>query len=247
MAQKKVNSFDKKATKKKILTGLSKGLDTKHNVKNTAMETGKDVLIGVVGGGLAGAAIGRPSLIIGLGVAGLGHYMDFQPAKLLGLGLMAANGFQDKSLKGLKGVDGVKERVHAYKTNFSEKLYLPEIIHKVHPNKAVNGIGGGVGEIQHFSYPQDLGDMRRLHDNMDDEDLAMEYLDKQIESSGVSHMQRNNMNMDDMELATMYDEQQPKRQRQVRQPDVQEAEAYPYPDENAGSAQLTYSHSEPII
>ena len=250
---KSADSYDKKAKKKSILKSLGQGLDTKHNAKNTLLESGKDLIIGVIGGGLAGAAIGKPSLLIGLGVAGVGHYLDCQPAKLLGIGLMASNGFQDKNLKGLDGLDGVKERIVAYKESFAEKLYLPAALHKKHPGKAVNG----VGEVQHFSYPQDLGAMRKLYQGMDDEDMAMEHIHKQIQSSGDSHAQRYNMT--DTEIASENGEEDTQEQdridrdREEKNRDKEdrdrqiEREKEIYREDNTQTAHLTYSHTENII
>ena len=143
---KKDNRYKKQATKKKFMQQISSGLQTKGNVKNTLLETGKDLLVGVIGGGLVGSAIGKASLGVGALVAGAGHYADNKLATVFGIGMMAANGFQQgKSVSGLDGLDGVQERVQAYKETFSEKLFLDKIIpKKVLPMK-------GMGEVQYFT------------------------------------------------------------------------------------------------
>jgi hypothetical protein len=149
MAKKK-NRYQKQANKKHFLSGLNEGLPTKGNTKNTLLETGKDILIGVLGGGLIGAAIGRPSLLVGIVTTGAGHYTGNKLVQLLGVGMMASNGFQkSNTVSGLEGLDGVKERLKAYKEAFSEKLYLDKIMKKVAATAAANGFG----ELQYFTYP----------------------------------------------------------------------------------------------
>ncbi|MGC4036075.1 MAG: hypothetical protein QM764_08940 [Chitinophagaceae bacterium] len=144
---KKKNRYKQQAKKKHFLSGINQGLPTKGNTKNSLIETGKDILIGVLGGGLIGAAIGRPSLLIGIVTTGAGHYTGNKLIEVLGIGMMAANGFQkSSSVSGLEGLEGIKERLKAYKESFSEKLYLDKIMKKA---AATNG----VGELQYFTYP----------------------------------------------------------------------------------------------
>ena len=50
MAKRKNNRYQKQAKKKGLMHNISAGLDTKGNVKNTLLETGKDLLVGVIGG-----------------------------------------------------------------------------------------------------------------------------------------------------------------------------------------------------
>ena len=49
-------------------------------------------------GGFAGAAIGRPSLLIGLVASGAGHYLENKLLSSLGMGLMASNNFSTKTI-----------------------------------------------------------------------------------------------------------------------------------------------------
>jgi len=183
--KQKENSYASNAKKKNILGNMAKGLPTEGDVKNTAIETVKDLVICVVGGGLIGAAIGKPSLIIGLGVTGAGHYTGSHLATLLGLGMMAANGFQPaKSVNGMDGFDmvSVKERVQNYKNSFTGKLYLDKIIPKKTEDKEATG---GFGELQFFSYPNDVSG----NDELSGELSALERIEQQIEESGMAHMQ----------------------------------------------------------
>ena len=157
---KKKNRYSQKAKKKHFLSGMNEELPTKGNAKNTLLETGKDILIGVLGGGLIGAVIGKPSLAVGIITTGAGHYTDNKLIQLLGIGMMAANGFQKTgSVSGLEGLEGVKERLQAYKESLSEKFYLDIILKK-------KGATNGIGELQYFSYPGSSvnGDLASLDD-----------------------------------------------------------------------------------
>lgn len=174
MAKQNKNTYKARAKKKGIMQHMTKSLETKGNVKNTLLETGKDLVVGVIGGGLVGAAIGKASLGVGALVTGAGHYANNKMATIFGIGMMAANGFQKtKSMGGLDGLDGVKERVQAYKETFSEKLFIDKLVSK--KTAAVNGMGN----IQYFNYPNDAGG----------ELAALDYIENQITESGMQQMQ----------------------------------------------------------
>ena len=72
MAKRRKKQYSKTAKRKTFMQGFSSELKTKGDMKNTALETGKDILVCVLGGGLIGAAIGRPSLAVGIVTTGLG-------------------------------------------------------------------------------------------------------------------------------------------------------------------------------
>ncbi len=151
MAKGKKNSYQKKATKKGFMSGLNEGLPTKGNVKNSVMETGMTLLVAVLGGGFIGAAIGRPSLLAGIATTGAGHYTQNRLLQLLGVGMMASNGFQKgNAVNGLEGLDGVKERLQAYRETFSQKLYLDKLMKK---KAAADGVITGIEDLQYFTYP----------------------------------------------------------------------------------------------
>jgi hypothetical protein len=167
------NKYAKKAERAQLLA-MTNGLDTKGNVKNTLIETGKDLLVGVIAGGLAGSAIGKPSLAIGVGVAAFGHYRGSRLLSLFGIGMMAANGFQSSSVNGVDdGMEGVKDRVIAFKDSFSQKLYLDKIIKK----KAANTVTG-IGDLQYFNYANEVAGLAALN-NVED----------QIENSALARLQ----------------------------------------------------------
>ena len=165
MSKKRKKQYARNAKRKNFMQGFNSQLDTRGNVKNTALETGKDILVGVLGGGLIGAAIGKPSLIVGIVTTGVGHYSGNKLTQLLGLGIMAANGFQkNTTISGLEGLDGVKERIQAYKNSFSEKLYLDKL-----KRKTSAGATSGFGDLQYFSYPNnDLAALDAIEDQLTD-------------------------------------------------------------------------------
>ncbi len=190
---KKKNQYKSNARKKNFLKGMNEELPTKGNVKNTVLETGKDLLVAVLGGGLIGSAIGRPSLAIGLVTTGTGHYTQNRLLTLLGIGMMAANGFQKgKAVNGLEGLDGVKERLMAYKENFSEKLYLDKIIKKKSAAAATNGMG----ELQYFNYNNDLSGGLN----------ALESIENQLIESGMQFQQMTGAVMPEMEEDDQWEE-----------------------------------------
>lgn len=180
----KKNRYAKKAQKASIL-GSMQALPTKGNIKNSLLETGKDLLVGVIGGGLVGAAIGKPSLLIGLGMTGAGHFMENRLATIFGIGIMASNGFQQKNVDGLDGLDGVKERINAYKDSFSEKLFLDALMKKKSSGTS------GFGNLQYFNYQNEVnGDFDLQGDyEMNGHLAALDSIERQIEESGLQRMQ----------------------------------------------------------
>ncbi len=179
------NKFAQKA-KQAGFIDFHQRLQTKDNIKNSALETGKDLLIGVIGGGVAGAAIGKPSLIVGIGLTGAGHFTDNHLLKLFGIGLMASNGFQrSKSVNGLEGLDkqAILNRIQAYRDNFSEKLFIDKLTGR---RSANTESANGIGELQFFNYPNDVNGAY-------DELAALEDLEQQIAQSGIDQMHVSGM------------------------------------------------------
>jgi hypothetical protein len=192
---KQNNQYKQNARKKNFLKGMNEELPTKGNVKNTVLETGKDLLVAVLGGGLIGSAIGRPSLAIGLVTTGTGHYTQNRLLTLLGIGMMAANGFQkSKAVNGLEGLDGVKERLMAYKENFSEKLYLDKIIKQ--KSAAAAATANGFGELQYFNYNNDLNGGLN----------ALNAIEDQLIESGMQFQQMSGAALPEMEEDDQWEE-----------------------------------------
>lgn len=167
MAKRKKGRYTKKGKRQTMMQGFGSDLKTEGNIKNTAIETGKGILVGVLGGGLLGAAIGKPSFVVGIFTTGVGHYSGNKLTQMLGIGMMAANGFAktNATVSGIEGLDGVKERLQAFKESFSEKLYLDKL-----KKKGINDGGtSGFGELQYFSYPnQDLAALDAIENQLTD-------------------------------------------------------------------------------
>lgn len=188
------NRYAKKAHNASFVHHLTEPLETKGDVKNTAIETVKDVAVGVIGGGLIGAAIGKPSLIVGLGVTGVGHYTGNKLATLFGVGMMAANGITSKSVSGMDGlsVDAVKERMSAYGHNLKERLYLDKVPFL---NKKQAETTEGIGALQFFNHQSDMNARRELSNELS----ALDQIERQIEMSGLEHMEMTGIGMGDMD------------------------------------------------
>jgi len=163
-----------KYKRKRGLHGTDTAKGTTHNVKATAIQTGKDLLIGVIGGGIAGAVIGKPALLIGVGVTGYGHYANKPTLTTFGIGMMASSGFNS----GTNGVDGfsvedVKTRVMNFKDSFTSKLFLDKFI-KPKTEETANGFGA----VQYYDYPQENKEL----------DLsALDRLQAQVVQSGIDY------------------------------------------------------------
>jgi hypothetical protein len=167
------NSYEKKAKKKELLGFIP---DT-GDVKQAAMDTGRDLLIGAIGGGLAGAILGRSSLLVGIAVTGISNYLKLKAGTSFGIGLMAAGGYQTiSSVNGVtqSGFEGVKERMEAFKEDLKQKLFLDKILKTKKTEEAVSG----VGEVQYFTYPggNDL-----------EGNAALDHIEQQIAASAEAY------------------------------------------------------------
>lgn len=168
---KKKSKRSSKAKKTKTLA-LVRELQTKGDAKNSAIESVKDLLIGAVGGGVAGAAIGKPSLLVGFGTSLIGHYMGSSLATSFGLGMMASGGYQvgadAVNGTGTSGLDGVKERIKAFGTNIKQRLYLDKVIKAKDSDKEETT--DGMGNVQYFKYPAnqelDMGSLENIENEI---------------------------------------------------------------------------------
>jgi hypothetical protein len=187
----KNNSYEKKAQKRHFLEGFTSE-QTKGDLKKTALETGRDLLIGAIGGGLAGAAVGRASLLVGLAVTGVGHYMGSDGATSFGVGMMASGSYQAvTAVNGIEkeGMDGVKERLIAFKDQLKEKLFLDKIITSTKSSASrlmADETTDGVGDVQYFTYP-DTGSMQGIGEL----DLsALDRIERQVDAAASKYQAR---------------------------------------------------------
>ena len=119
-----------KRKQKQALNGAITHKEMHEQFKKAAIETGKDILIGAIGGGITGYIIGKPSLLIGAGVTGYGHFANKPAMRTFGMGMMLGGGAEAaNSLKGLSA-DDIKDRMLKFKDNFFSKLYLDKVFKK---------------------------------------------------------------------------------------------------------------------
>jgi hypothetical protein len=120
--------------------------------------------------------IGKPALPVGIVVTGAGHYTGNKLIQLLGIGIMAANTFQKatSSVSGLEGLDGVKERLQAYRESMKEKFFLDKLMKKKSTTAQTTA---GMGELQYFSYPSDMNGHLAALDDIEQQiaDSAMQF------------------------------------------------------------------------
>lgn len=179
---KKKNSYEKKAQKKHLLDGVA-AEHAKGDIKKSALETGRDILVGAIGGGLAGAVLGRSSFLVGIAVTGVGHYMGSNGAAAFGVGMMASGGYQAVAgaMNGTEkeGFEGVKDRMAAFKEEFKRKLFLDKIIKskKKEDDKSEEGTNG-MGEVQYFTYPNGK-ELEGAADHLN----VLDRIEKQVEES----------------------------------------------------------------
>ena len=165
-----------KYKRKRSLHGTDTAKTTGVKVKDSVIQTGKDLLIGVIGGGIAGAVIGKSSLLIGAGVTGYGHFAKKPMLSTFGIGMMAASGFNAGATT--QGIDGfsaedVKARIMNFKDSFTSKLFLDKIIKK----KTDDG-ANGVGAVQYYDYP---------NENKELDFSALDRLQNQVVQSGIDY------------------------------------------------------------
>lgn len=166
-----------KYKRKRALHGTEVTKTTGEKVKDSVVQTGKDLLIGVIGGGIAGAVIGKSSLLIGAGVTGYGHFAQKPMISTFGIGMMAASGF-NAGANPTNGVDGfskedITARIKSFKDSFTSKLFLDKIIKKKTEESA-----NGIGAVQYYEYP---------NENKELDFSALDRLQNQIVQSGIDY------------------------------------------------------------
>ncbi len=194
-----MNKKKKKKTKSKTsekishIKAITHRLETKGSIKNTLLETAKDFIVGGIGGGLAGSAIGKPSLFAGIGTSLIGHYTQIPIITNFGLGMMASGSYQIGSDM-LSGVDGMKERVKSFGESLTQRLYLDKLIKK---KTSTGETTNGMGSVQYFKYP-----------NSENQELDMGSLDtieQELARLGENYERKQMSGMND-DMAGVVDE-----------------------------------------
>lgn len=126
-------TYKVKQTTRKVAAVL--GEKTTGKVKETAFKTLAHIGVGIIGGGLAAAVIGKPAFLIGGGLTFYGYYKDISWLAPLGLGMMASShlvpndtgtGVSGFSLK--QETENAKTRLSSLKDSLLSKTYLDKII-----------------------------------------------------------------------------------------------------------------------
>ena len=145
--------------KEKILAMLNDA-QTKGDLKASVGEGLKTTLAGVAGA-FTGAAVGRLSLLAGIGTAIAGHYFGAGKVTSFGVGMMTMGGAKVLGVAGTeaRGIEGAKERVKSVAQDFKHRLYLDKFIKpKKKSGEGTSGLGD-VGRVQYFNYPSNELDM----------------------------------------------------------------------------------------
>lgn len=194
MSKTKKNTYVQKAKQKALSgTGSAHAVETKHDLKKTAAYTGRDILFGAIGGSLAGAIVGRSSLLVGIAVTGAGHYFGSPATAMFGVGMMASGGYQtvNAAMNGTEkeGIEGIKERFGNFKDNLKRQLFLDKIMPKKKEDETKDGEENGtngMGRVQYFKHPSskelDFSEADRI--------------EKQLEESAKKFAQMNGMDGD---------------------------------------------------
>ncbi len=206
------NKYAKKAHQDELrglgntTTNASTGSTAKAGIdyKKTMANTGRDIIIGGIGGGLAGTIIGRFSFLTGIVVAGVGHALNSPATAGFGIGLMASGGFQGiKSVNGVdgaEGVEGIKERLSHYKETIKKQFFLDKLSKSTNAKIANNTNEdndedkNGVGNVQYFKHPnQEESEMNGANE-LDFSEANK--LEQQIEASAKAYAQKQGMSGD---------------------------------------------------
>ena len=118
-------------------------------------------------GGVAGAALGRLSFIVGAAVSGVGHFAKNRIASALGLGMMASGTYQTVSGmngKPTEGLQGVKERLLALKDDMKKRIFLDKVLKAKDTTETTTEekTTNGLGQVQYFVYPNSEESMGEL-------------------------------------------------------------------------------------
>jgi hypothetical protein len=213
-----MNTYEKKAAKDKTNNWLQsiegQASDRKLKMKDRALKgTGHALLKGALalGGGFAGAAMGRWSLLTGFVATGVGEVLGSPEAVAFGVGMIASNVVAVAD--GVSGTDDgkstfqkAKDRMKNYGDGIMQKLWLDKLVKKktttseTQTSAATTTETGtnGMGEVKYYTHQQgetsDM-DMREL-----------EKYEQEIKNSGESFSQGTSGVGDDDNLLGLDDE-----------------------------------------
>ncbi len=115
-----------------------KDYKTENDIKKSGIRTAIDIGAGVLGGGFAGALMGRSSLLVGAVVSGAGYYINNPILPMVGMGMMASHSAAnikaisttDEPVNGFdmqNEMSNAKARLIQFKDNLLAKTYIDKL------------------------------------------------------------------------------------------------------------------------
>lgn len=153
-------------------------MKTKATVKDSLIETGKNLGSGLVGM-LAGSAVGRHSLWIGAATIFGGAWYEHDWLTSAGVGMVASNGFAQRSEEDVSGLDGFQDEIGNAKNRalsslkaLGKKVYLDKLSPSLSQKLGLDGMedsevlmaNGYMGGIGNFDTSEVDEIIRQLED-----------------------------------------------------------------------------------
>lgn len=153
-------------------------MKTKATVKDSLIETGKNLGSGLVGM-LAGSAVGRHSLWIGAATIFGGAWYEHDWLTSAGVGMVASNGFAQRSEEDVSGLDGFQDEIGNAKNRalsslkaLGKKVYLDKLSPSLSQKLGLDGmedsevlmVNGYMGDIGYFDTSEVDEIIRQLED-----------------------------------------------------------------------------------
>jgi len=153
-------------------------MKTKATVKDSLVETGKNLGSGLVGM-LAGSAVGRHSLWIGAATIFGGAWYEHDWLTSAGVGMVASNGFAQRNKENVSGLEGFQDEVTNAKKRalasiraLGRKVYLDKLSPSLSQKLGLDGIedsemlmvNGYMGDIGNFDTTEVDEIIRQLED-----------------------------------------------------------------------------------
>lgn len=161
-------------------------MEKTENVKNSFIETGKNLGSGLVGM-VAGSAVGRHSLWIGTATIFGGAWYQQDWLTSAGVGMVASNGFGSKADPNVSGIDGfqdelsnAKDRALASLKALGKKVYLDKLSPSLGEKLGLGELEDGmvimldnpiqdIGEVENFDTSEVDDIIRQLEEGNVDE------------------------------------------------------------------------------
>lgn len=206
-----MNSLIKKKRREQFLKKIDSGGDV---VAHSMIGVVRDVVVGVAGGGILGAVLGKHSLWAGALVSAVGYATDERYTQTVGLGMMATGGYKNKdgSNAGTAGLDGfdikaeteaAKKRVFNFRDHLAEKLFVDGMLKK---NPTVSGLHGGYYLHGDIGNPEDFSSEEAELDALEQELLqsaqqfSPDSFSGEFSGSGLNFTDVDNAFSDELEM-----------------------------------------------